>query len=239
MATVEVESAPRALEWLEREGPVPLLITDIYMPDMDGIELLRRVRKRWPDTAVLVITGVAEVGTAVECLQQGALDYLAKPVQLDEVRARIHNALERHRLSLENRYLQQSYHMSNNFTEVLFNKAKHDGLPEEIKAILKYVPHAVHSDMSWKSMHRMSQDFLDVQTKDKVKVYRTPKPILDAQLKAWDAVIAKRSAENPLFAKIVASQKAWAKRVMYWHNEVQVDQRSAYTHWFGKGPATT
>ena len=109
MATVEVESAPRALEWLEREGPVPLLITDIYMPDMDGIELLRRVRKRWPDTAVLVITGVAEVATAVECLQQGALDYLAKPVQLEEVRARIHNALERHRLALENRYLQQSY----------------------------------------------------------------------------------------------------------------------------------
>jgi putative nucleotidyltransferase with HDIG domain len=79
------------------------------MPDMDGIELLRRVRRQWPDTAVLVITGVAEVATAVECLQQGALDYLAKPVQLDEVRARIHNAMERHRLALENRYLQQSY----------------------------------------------------------------------------------------------------------------------------------
>lgn len=109
MSTVEVESASAALEWLEREGPVPLLITDIYMPGMDGIELLRRVRRTWPDTAVLVITGVAEVGTAVECLQQGALDYLAKPVQLDEVRARIHNALERHRLTLENRYLQQSY----------------------------------------------------------------------------------------------------------------------------------
>jgi putative two-component system response regulator len=109
MATVEVESASGALEWLQREGPVPLLITDIYMPGMDGIELLRRVRRTWPDTAVLVITGVAEVGTAVECLQQGALDYLAKPVQLDEVRARIHNALERHRLTLENRYLQQSY----------------------------------------------------------------------------------------------------------------------------------
>lgn len=109
MSTVEVESAAMALEWLEREGAVPLLITDIYMPEMDGIELLRRVRRRWPDTAVLVITGVAEVGTAVECLQQGALDYLAKPVQLEEVRARIHNALERHRLALENRYLQQSY----------------------------------------------------------------------------------------------------------------------------------
>lgn len=133
-------------------------------------------------------------------------------------------------------YLQQSYHMSNNFTEVLFNKAKHDSLPEEIKALLRYVPHAAHSDMHWKSMHRMSQDYIEIQTKDKVKVYRTPKPILDAQLKAWDAVVAKRSAENPLFAKIVASQKAWAKRVMYWHNNVQVNQITAYQHYFPKGP---
>jgi len=133
-------------------------------------------------------------------------------------------------------YLQQSYHMANNFCEVMFNKAKYDALPEDIKVILKHVPHAAHSDMMWKSMHRMSQDFLDVQTKDKVKVYRTPKSILDAQLKAWDTVIAKRSAENPLFAKVIASQKAWARRVMYWHNNVQVSQTAAYAHYFPKGP---
>jgi TRAP-type mannitol/chloroaromatic compound transport system substrate-binding protein len=133
-------------------------------------------------------------------------------------------------------YLQQSYHMANNICEVMFNKTKHDTLPEEIKAILKYVPHAAHSDMLWKSMHRMSQDFIDVQTKDKVKVYRTPKPILDAQLKAWDTVVARHSADNPLFAKVIASQKAWAKRVMYWHNSVQVNQSTAYAHYFPKGP---
>ena len=109
MEPVEVDSAPRALEVLHREHGLPLVITDIYMPGMNGIELLREIRRRWPNTGVLMITGVAEVGTAVECLQYGALDYLAKPVQLDEVRARIHNAMERHRLTLENRYLQQSY----------------------------------------------------------------------------------------------------------------------------------
>ena len=130
-------------------------------------------------------------------------------------------------------YLQQSYHMANNFTEVLVNKAKHDSLPAEVKAILKYVPHAAHADMSWKSMHRMSSDFLELTKK--VNVYRTPRPILDAQLKAWDAVIAKRSAENPLFAKVIASQKAWAKRVMFWHNNVQVNQNVAYQHYFPKG----
>lgn len=60
--------------------------------------------------------------------------------------------------------------------------------------------------------------------------------ILDAQLKAWDTVIAKRSAGNPLFAKVVASQKAWARRIMHWHNNVQVSQAAAYALYFPKGP---
>ncbi|HEX9166514.1 MAG TPA: HD domain-containing phosphohydrolase, partial [Gemmatimonadales bacterium] len=57
----------------------------------------------------VMITGVAEVKSAVECMQLGALDYLAKPLQVEEVRARVHHALDRQRLTLENRYLQESY----------------------------------------------------------------------------------------------------------------------------------
>jgi TRAP-type mannitol/chloroaromatic compound transport system substrate-binding protein len=83
----------------------------------------------------------------------------------------------------------------------------------------------------------MSQDYIALQTEQKVKTYRTPRAILDAQLKAWDAVIKKRGGENPLFAKVVASQQAWAKRVMHWHNDVQVDERVAYVHYFGKRAA--
>ncbi len=131
-------------------------------------------------------------------------------------------------------YFQQSYHMSNNFCEMMVNKKKYDALPEELKVIMKHVSHAASADMGWKSMHRMSQDYIELQTKQGVKVFKTPKAILDAQLKAWDTVIKKRSADNPLFAKVVASQKAWAKRVMYWHNDIQVDRKVAYEHYFGK-----
>ncbi len=134
-------------------------------------------------------------------------------------------------------YLQQSYHMSNNFCEVMVNKKRYEALPDELKTVLRLASQAASADMQWKSMHRMSQDFAELRANQKVNTYRTPRPILDAQLKAWDKVIAKFSAENPLFAKVVGSQKAWAKRVMFWHNEVQVDQRVAYTHWFGKAPA--
>lgn len=133
-------------------------------------------------------------------------------------------------------YFQQSYHMSNNFCEMMFNRRKYESLSPQLKRALELANQAASAEMTWKSMHRMSQDFIDLQTKQKVIASRTPKAILDAQLKAWDTVIAKRSAENPLFAKVVASQKEWARRVMYWHHSVQVDQRAAYQHYFGGGP---
>ena len=98
-----------AIARLEDHGEVPIIISDLYMPEMDGITFLREVHRRWPDVAVIMLTGVAEVSTAVECLQHGAVDYLSKPVLVDEVRARVDNALEKRRLVLENRFLQTSY----------------------------------------------------------------------------------------------------------------------------------
>lgn len=133
-------------------------------------------------------------------------------------------------------YFQQSYHMSNNFCEVMINRKKYDALPEDIKVILKHAAHAASADGLWKEMHRMSQDLVELQQSKKISAFITPRPILDAQLRAWNNVIRKRSAENPLFAKVIESQKAWARRVMYWHNTVQVDQKAGYAHHFGKGP---
>src|SRR2546425_6378329 len=77
------------------------------MPQMDGVTLLRELLAKWPDTAVLVVTAVAEVESAVACLQLGALDYVAKPFHLDEVRARVMQALDKRRLILENRMYHQ------------------------------------------------------------------------------------------------------------------------------------
>ena len=101
----EAGSGVEALAQLEIE-PVPLLISDLRMPEMDGVTLLREVTARWPDTAVIVVTAVAEVESAVACLQMGALDYVAKPFHLDEVRARVTQALDKRRLIQENRSYQ-------------------------------------------------------------------------------------------------------------------------------------
>src|SRR6266851_9587027 len=96
----EAGSGVEALRVLEAQ-PVPLVISDLRMPEMDGVTLLREIVVRWPDTAVIMVTAVAEVESAVACLQLGALDYVAKPFHLDEVRARVMQALDKRSLKME------------------------------------------------------------------------------------------------------------------------------------------
>ena len=109
LSTIEARNGRDALALLEERGEVPLIVSDLHMPEMDGLTFLREVIRRWPNVAFIMLTGVAEVTTAVECLKHGAYDYLSKPFLIDEVRARVDNALEKRRLVLENRFLQLSY----------------------------------------------------------------------------------------------------------------------------------
>jgi putative nucleotidyltransferase with HDIG domain len=99
-------SGLEALKLMEAD-PAPLVISDLRMPEMDGVTLLKELVRRFPGTAVIMVTAVAEVESAVACLQQGALDYVAKPFHLDEVRARVSQAMEKRRLILENREYHQ------------------------------------------------------------------------------------------------------------------------------------
>jgi response regulator RpfG family c-di-GMP phosphodiesterase len=106
----EADGTDAALARLERDGEVALIVSDLHMPGRDGSELLREVRQRYPDTAVVMLTGDGDIGMAVECLKIGARDYLSKPVQAQEVRARIEKALVERRLTIEMRELRESYH---------------------------------------------------------------------------------------------------------------------------------
>ncbi len=106
-ACAEAASGAQALALLKAEGEIPVCISDINMPEMDGVTFLREALRLYPDMAVIMLTGVADVSTAVECLQLGALDYISKPVLLDEVRARVQKALEKRELILQNRFYQQ------------------------------------------------------------------------------------------------------------------------------------
>lgn len=102
----EAGSGNEALAILEREQ-VALLLSDMRMPGMSGSELLREVRVHYPDVAFVLITAVAEVEVAVECLSAGAMDYITKPFVFEEVRARAEQALEKRQLVRENRDYQE------------------------------------------------------------------------------------------------------------------------------------
>ena len=96
---------------------------------------------------------------------------------------------------------------------------------------------AASQDMSWKAIDRYSKDYIEMQQKQNVKFYKTPDPVLQTQLTAYDAAAAKKSAENPLFKEIEASQKAFAERVVRWDLDTNVSRRMAYNHYFAKAQA--
>lgn len=99
-------SAAQALDEL-KSNPVALVILDIKMPGKSGMELLPDLRVKYPDTAVIMATAIADAGTAIRCMRGGAYDYITKPFNLDEVVLSVGRALERRRLELENRDYQQ------------------------------------------------------------------------------------------------------------------------------------
>ena len=128
----------------------------------------------------------------------------------------------------------QSFHQSGEQFEILFNRGKLNALPAELKAIVDYAVQAASADMSWKAIERNSKDYEELK-KQGVKFYKTPDAILRAQLAAWDKIIAKKGDENPLFKKILESQKAFAQRAGQWQNDYMVDFKMAYNHYFGRG----
>jgi DNA-binding NtrC family response regulator len=103
-AGYEVEAARSGAEALSRmnENEYDILVLDIMMPKMDGIEVLQRVKESHPDVEVIMVTGLAEIETAVRCMKLGALDYLPKPFDPDELSRVVARAVERRQLVKEN-----------------------------------------------------------------------------------------------------------------------------------------
>jgi TRAP-type mannitol/chloroaromatic compound transport system substrate-binding protein len=127
----------------------------------------------------------------------------------------------------------QSYHQNAEQFEITFNKDKYNGLPEKLRAIIANAVEAASADMSWKAVDRYSKDYIELQTKDNVKFYKTPDSVLKAQLEIYDDVVRKKAAENPLFKEIVESQLAFAKRATQWEQDTVVSRKMAFDHYWG------
>ena len=127
----------------------------------------------------------------------------------------------------------QSFHQSGEQFEILFNKTKYNTLPQELKSIIDYAVQAASAEMSWKAIDRNSKDY-DEMKKQGIKFYKTPDSVLKAQLEAWDKIIEDKGKENPLFQKVIDSQRAYAQRAIPWQNDYMVDFKMAYNHSFGR-----
>ncbi len=130
----------------------------------------------------------------------------------------------------------QSFHQNAEQFEIMFNKGKFDALPAKMKAIIENAVEAASSDMSWKAVHRYSQDYIEMQQKQGVKFYKTPDAVLQAQLTGYDAAVAKRK-DNALFREIEESQRKFAERAVRWDLDTNVNRRMAYNHYFAKKAA--
>jgi len=126
----------------------------------------------------------------------------------------------------------QSYHQNAEQFEILFNGPKYRALPAKLRAILDNTVEAASADMSWKAVDRYSKDYMEMQTQQGVKFFKTPDAVLRSQLRVFDEVVNKKAAENPLFKKIVESQRAFAARAVKWDLETNVQRRMAYDHYF-------
>lgn len=105
----KAENGPAALTTLEG-GEFELVISDIKMPEMDGVELLEAITEKYPDLPVVMISGHGSIETAVSCLRKGAADFIEKPIDMNRVLASVRNALERGELKVENKSLRRKIH---------------------------------------------------------------------------------------------------------------------------------
>jgi TRAP-type mannitol/chloroaromatic compound transport system substrate-binding protein len=212
-------------------GPMPTQPLGWYKRPITKVDDFKGLKFRTVGISIDVFTGM---GAAVNALPGGEIVAAMDRGLLDA--AEFNNATSDRILGfadVSKVLMQQSYHQNAEQFEISFNKTKFDALPGKMKAIIENAVEAASQDMSWKAVDRYSKDYIELQTKDNVKVYKTPDAVLKRQLEIFDEVAKKRAGENPLFKKIVESQLAFAKRATQWEQDTVVSRKMAFDHYFG------
>ncbi len=128
-----------ALKMVEAQA-FDVILTDLKMSSLGGMEVLRRVKEAFPDTQVIVMTGYASVSSAVEVMKMGALDYLPKPFTPDELRAIVRQAMEKREFQLQNRKLRQQLNKNRPLSHQLI------GTSPKIKQVITMVQKVAPTD---------------------------------------------------------------------------------------------
>jgi TRAP-type mannitol/chloroaromatic compound transport system substrate-binding protein len=217
-------------------GPMPTQPLGWFKKPITKVDDFKGVKYRTVGISIDVFTGM---GAAVNALPGGEIVSAMDRGLLDA--AEFNNASSDRLLGfadVSKICMLQSFHQNAEQFEIMFNKDKYNALPDKMKAIISNATEAASSDMSWKAIDRYSNDYAELQSKDKVRFFKTPDAVLKRQLEIYDDVVAKKSGENPMFKKILESQLAFARRATAWEQDTVVNRRMAYDHYFGpKGVA--
>ena len=212
-------------------GPMPTQPLGWYKKPITKVDDFKGLKFRTVGISIDVFTGM---GAAVNALPGGEI-VAAMDRGLIEA-AEFNNATSDRVLGfadVSKICMLQSYHQNAEQFEISFNKTKFDALPAKLRAQIESAVEASSQDMSWKAIDRYSKDYIELQTKDNVKFYKTPDVVLKRQLEIFDEVAKKKAGENPIFKKIVESQLAFAKRAVQWDQDVVVPRKMAFDHYFG------
>jgi TRAP-type mannitol/chloroaromatic compound transport system substrate-binding protein len=216
-------------------GPMPTQPLGWFKKPITKVDDMKGLKFRTVGISIDLFTGM---GAAVNALPGGEIVPAMDRGLLDA--AEFNNASSDRLLGfpdVSKVCMLQSYHQNGEQFEITFNKTKYDALPEKMRAIIANAVEAASADMSWKAIDRYSNDYIELQTKQNVKFYKTPDAVLQKQLDIFDGVMEKKSAENPMFKEIIESQRKFAERAVRWYLDTQVSSRMAYNHYFGKKPA--
>ncbi|HVT56185.1 MAG TPA: twin-arginine translocation signal domain-containing protein [Xanthobacteraceae bacterium] len=212
-------------------GPMPSQPLGWYKKPITKVDDFKGLKFRTVGISIDVFSGM---GAAVNALPGGEIVAAMDRGLLDA--AEFNNASSDRILGftdVSKVYMLQSYHQNAEQFEISFNKTKYDSLPANMRAIIANAVEAASADMSWKAIDRYSKDYVEMQAKDGVKVYKTPDSVLKRQLEIYDAVAKKKAGENPVFKEIVESQLAFAKRATRWEQDTLTNRRMAFDHYFG------
>lgn len=130
----EAENGKVALEYI-KERAFDLVITDIEMPEMKGIELMENISRLSPETMVVVITAYGSIESAIAALRRGAIDYVLKPVEFDELLVKTRRLLGDRRMRLENKLLRSEIHRHYDFENIIGKSSAMQRVFETIKKV--------------------------------------------------------------------------------------------------------
>lgn len=220
-------------------GPMPTQPLGWFKQPVERVEQLRGLKFR---TVGLATDLFNELGVAVVALPGGEIVPSLERGVIDG--AEFNNPSSDRVLGFPDVakvYMLQSFHQHTETFEILFNKAKYEALPAELKAILKYASESNSADMSWKLQERYPKDLLEMTQRQGVRALTTPRAILEAQLQAWDRVVAKLEgdtsspAAGPFFKKVCDSQRDWCRRTGVFFLRNEAPSVLAFNHFFARG----